>query len=143
MPSSILIIISYGRTTTTTTTIPSIATAYTTTTITTFSFIGSPAKRTAAAEIAAPAEALKIREPEAQVTPLAKRQATVIPSLVPTYASACSGTARYATACSCYGISGMTSMAPTPTFTVTATTTSVVSTTTLVVTDAVPSAGMP
>jgi hypothetical protein len=37
-----------------------------------------------------------------------KRQATVSPSAVPPYASACSGTARYASACSCPSITKTT-----------------------------------
>ena len=44
----------------------------------------------------------------------AKRQVTVTPSSVPTYASACSGTTRYSGACSCYGITGTTTTPPTP-----------------------------
>jgi hypothetical protein len=36
------------------------------------------------------------------------RQVTVAPSKVPTYASACSGTVRYSSACSCIGISQKT-----------------------------------
>lgn len=40
---------------------------------------------------------------------------------MPTYASACSGTARYSSACSCAGVTGVTSTAPTPTVTVTET----------------------
>ncbi|MCJ1408961.1 hypothetical protein MMC19_003038 [Ptychographa xylographoides] len=48
-----------------------------------------------------------------------RRQVTVTPSSVPTYASACSGTARYSSACSCAGITKSTSTAPTPVTTVT------------------------
>ncbi|MCJ1242837.1 hypothetical protein MMC30_000032 [Trapelia coarctata] len=47
-----------------------------------------------------------------------KRQITVVPSAVPTYASACSGTSKYSSACSCWGITKTTSTAPTPTVTV-------------------------
>lgn len=56
---------------------------------------------------------------------LEARQATVHPSVVPVYASACSGTARYSSACSCWGITATTTTAPTPTIysTVTATVT--------------------
>jgi len=54
-----------------------------------------------------------------------KRQVTVVPTAVPTYASACSGTVRYASACSCWGITAHTTFAPTPTSTVTATVTAV------------------
>jgi hypothetical protein len=51
------------------------------------------------------------------------RQATVVPSAIPTYASACSSAAAYASACSCFGVTGSVSTAPTPTSTVTVTTT--------------------
>ena len=46
-----------------------------------------------------------------------KRQVTVVPSSVPSYASACSGTSRYSSACSCWGITATTSTAPAPTVT--------------------------
>lgn len=46
---------------------------------------------------------------------------TVIPTLVPTYASACSGSVRYSSACSCFGVTGTTTTVPTPTVYVTAT----------------------
>ena len=49
------------------------------------------------------------------------RQATVIPSALPTYASACSSPAAYASACSCWGITATVTTAPTPTVTVTST----------------------
>lgn len=45
------------------------------------------------------------------------------PTSVPTYASACSGTVRYSSACSCWGITAMTTTVPTPTVTATVTTT--------------------
>ena len=45
---------------------------------------------------------------------------------VPTYASACSGEARYRTACDCYGATASTVTLPTPVVTVTATATAVV-----------------
>jgi hypothetical protein len=45
---------------------------------------------------------------------------TVIPTAIPTYASACSGSVRYSSACSCIGITGTTSTAPTPIATATA-----------------------
>ncbi|MCJ1462587.1 hypothetical protein MMC07_001189 [Pseudocyphellaria aurata] len=54
---------------------------------------------------------------------LVARQATQTPSAVPSYASACSGTARYSSACSCAGVTRATTFAPTPTTTVTATVT--------------------
>ncbi|MCJ1298395.1 hypothetical protein MMC08_001184 [Hypocenomyce scalaris] len=44
----------------------------------------------------------------------ARRQVTVTPSSIPTYASACSGTARYSSTCSCYGITGTATTPPTP-----------------------------
>jgi len=46
---------------------------------------------------------------------LQARQQTELPSVVPTYASACSGTARYSSACSCWGITAYTTTLPTPT----------------------------
>lgn len=33
---------------------------------------------------------------------------TIIPSSIPTYASACSGSVRYSSACSCIGVTGVT-----------------------------------
>ncbi|MCJ1283027.1 hypothetical protein MMC26_002354 [Xylographa opegraphella] len=51
------------------------------------------------------------------------RQMTDIPTAIPTYASACSGSARYSSACSCIGVTATTSTAPTPTMTVTVTAT--------------------
>jgi hypothetical protein len=42
-------------------------------------------------------------------------QITVSPTAVPPYAAACSGTVRYRSACSCWGITQSTSTAPTPT----------------------------
>ena len=52
---------------------------------------------------------------------------TISPSNVPTYASACSGTARYSSACSCWGITACTTTEPTPTATVSTTVTVTVS----------------
>src|SRR5271170_1253178 len=49
---------------------------------------------------------------------LVARQATSAPSSVPTYASFCSGTSRYASACSCFNVTGSTYTAPTPTITI-------------------------
>lgn len=46
------------------------------------------------------------------------RQVTVIPDSVPAYASACSGTARYQSACSCWGITPAVTTAPTPIVTI-------------------------
>ena len=50
------------------------------------------------------------------------RQATVVPTFVPAYASSCDKI-EYASACSCFGVTGKTSVAPVPTSTVTVTTT--------------------
>ncbi|MCJ1402848.1 hypothetical protein MMC11_006069 [Xylographa trunciseda] len=69
---------------------------------------------------------------------IAPRAVTVSPSSVPAYASSCSGTARYSSACSCFGVTHSTSTAPTPsttitvTATATATSTSVVTSTSIV-----------
>jgi len=49
-----------------------------------------------------------------EVNDLAVRQVTVVPSAVPTYASACSGSARYSSACSCAGVTRTTITASTP-----------------------------
>ncbi|PMD49093.1 hypothetical protein L207DRAFT_522397 [Hyaloscypha variabilis F] len=51
------------------------------------------------------------------------RQETVAPTNIPAYASACSGSVRYSSACSCVGVTAMTTMAPTLTYTQTVTTT--------------------
>ena len=79
----------------------------TTTTTTTLTITGgeAPAKRDAA---------------------LGRRQVTVIPSLVPAYATYCTGTSAYSSACSCLGITAMTTFAPTPTATSTVTATATV-----------------
>jgi len=47
------------------------------------------------------------------------RQAPDAPFTVPAYASPCSGTVRYSSACSCYGVTGAVVTAPTPTSTIT------------------------
>lgn len=60
---------------------------------------------------------------------IAGRQVTVAPSSVPVYASACSGTAGYSSACSCIGVTGTTTTLPTPTTTVTVLSTITVSST--------------
>ncbi|RVD88979.1 uncharacterized protein DFL_000003 [Arthrobotrys flagrans] len=49
------------------------------------------------------------------------RPVTVIPSRIPAYAAACSGSARYSSACSCIGVRPSTTTARTPTKTVTVT----------------------
>jgi hypothetical protein len=60
------------------------------------------------------------RAPQPTIDP---RQTTVIPSSIPSYASACSGSVRYSSACSCIGVTGVTTTAPAPSTTVTATAT--------------------
>ncbi|CAI6079601.1 unnamed protein product [Clonostachys chloroleuca] len=50
------------------------------------------------------------------------RAVTDVPTVVPAYASACDGS-RYASACSCWGITAGVTTAPTPTSTVTTTVT--------------------
>ena len=62
-------------------------------------------------------------------------QVTVVPSSVPTYALACSGSVRYSSACSCWGITASTITVATPTI---STTVTVTSTTTVVVTATAP-----
>ncbi|EPS44224.1 hypothetical protein H072_1746 [Dactylellina haptotyla CBS 200.50] len=52
---------------------------------------------------------------------LVRRAVTQSPSVVPTYASLCSGTSRYSSACSCWGVTKVTINAPTPLTTVTST----------------------
>ncbi|CAG8973809.1 hypothetical protein HYALB_00005554 [Hymenoscyphus albidus] len=64
-------------------------------------------------------------------TPFAKRAAGDIPD----YASACSGSLRYSSACSCIGVLPTTFTAPTPTTTVTVTTTASAPTCTNTITD--------
>ncbi|KAJ9165208.1 hypothetical protein NKR19_g627 [Coniochaeta hoffmannii] len=62
---------------------------------------------------------------EAATTPakrdLEYRAATVSPSALPTYATAACDAKAYASACSCYGITGSVTTAPVPTTTVTTT----------------------
>lgn len=55
---------------------------------------------------------------------VAKRQATAFPSVIPTYASACSGLVRYSSACSCVGVRPTTITVATPITTTTESTTS-------------------
>jgi hypothetical protein len=68
---------------------------------------------------------------EYQNASLAPRQVTIAPSRVPTYASACSGTVRYSSVCSCIGVtySTITVAAPTTTKTTTIAITNTASTT--------------
>ncbi|MCJ1403257.1 hypothetical protein MMC11_006480 [Xylographa trunciseda] len=56
---------------------------------------------------------------------LAARQMTVRPSAIPSYASTCSGSVRYSSACSCIGVTATTTTAPTPITTTTVTVTTV------------------
>ncbi|KAK0705416.1 hypothetical protein B0H67DRAFT_649748 [Lasiosphaeris hirsuta] len=44
---------------------------------------------------------------------------TIVPTAIPTYASACSSAFAYASACSCFGVTGSVTTAPAPTVTVT------------------------
>lgn len=59
----------------------------------------------------------------------APRQVTTATDTIPAYASACSGTAGYSSACSCIGVTATTATLPTPTTTVTVFSTTTVSTT--------------
>ncbi|KAF5000138.1 hypothetical protein FGRMN_1952 [Fusarium graminum] len=52
-----------------------------------------------------------------QVTTTPEASTVYVIKSIPTYASACSGEARYLTACSCAGASVVTVAAPTPTVT--------------------------
>jgi len=51
----------------------------------------------------------------ADITDIARRQMTAVPSSVPAYASPCAGTVRYQSACSCLGITRTTVTVATPT----------------------------
>ncbi|KAE9371747.1 hypothetical protein N431DRAFT_467909 [Stipitochalara longipes BDJ] len=62
----------------------------------------------------------------------AKRQVTVTASDIPTYASACSGAVKYASACSCIGVSAVTITAAAPSITITQSLTSTSTTTSVV-----------
>jgi hypothetical protein len=69
----------------------------------------------------------KRRAPVAAPEPtLEARQVTVVPSSIPAYASPCSGSVRYSSACSCIGVTHTTTTAPTPTTVVTADATSTI-----------------
>lgn len=59
----------------------------------------------------------------------APRQVTTATATIPAYASACSGTAGYSSACSCIGVTATTATLSTPTTTVTIISTTTVSTT--------------
>ncbi|KAF3914293.1 hypothetical protein ABW20_dc0107502 [Dactylellina cionopaga] len=58
-------------------------------------------------------------KPPGQVPGKLKRQVTVVPSKIPAYASPCSGSVRYSSACSCRSISHVTVTLPSPTTVVT------------------------
>ncbi len=49
------------------------------------------------------------------------RQVTVVPSVIPDYAANCANAAEYISACSCFGLTGTVTTAPTPTVTITTT----------------------
>jgi hypothetical protein len=53
---------------------------------------------------------------------LEARQVTVVPTSIPAYASPCSGSVRYSSACSCIGVTATVTTAATPTTVVTAAT---------------------
>ncbi|PMD59569.1 uncharacterized protein K444DRAFT_663657 [Hyaloscypha bicolor E] len=96
---------------------------------TSYSVVGSNAKRTAGAlakkeDVQARGVALDdLLLPAAPATTTAAgvkaRQVTQLPNQVPIYASACAGTARYSSACSCAGVTMSTTYAPTPATTTT------------------------
>ncbi|KAI9724081.1 MAG: hypothetical protein M1812_000800 [Candelaria pacifica] len=129
---------SFLRQTVTPATVTSTASATTTTTVvstvtqtqTTYSIIGGGVtKRDALPEPSAAVEA-RLNSPEAphlqrraekipspnkeSPVTLAARQATVVPTAIPAYASPCSGAVRYSSACSCLGVTGTTTTAPAP-----------------------------
>lgn len=110
---------------------PAAPTTTTTITPTSYSVVGSNAKRTAGpavvpiagreqkraedyAALFSPNPALSTTVPTVTAPAIAARQITQVPDVVPIYASACSGTARYSSACSCAGITASTTYAPTP-----------------------------
>lgn len=64
-----------------------------------------------------------------------KRQLTVSPSAIPAYASACSGSVRYSSACSCVGVTQSTITAVAPSTIVTVSTTLTVTSATQTTTD--------
>jgi hypothetical protein len=61
---------------------------------------------------------------------VAPRQVTAIPSSIPPYASACCGSVRYSSACSCIGVTGAVTTVPAPNTVVTVTATQPASTVT-------------
>ncbi|MCJ1414236.1 hypothetical protein MMC32_000562 [Xylographa parallela] len=64
------------------------------------------------------------RSNDKRTVDLEPRQVTVTPSSIPSYASACSGSAGYSSACSCVGVTRSTTTVATPTTTTTITVTS-------------------
>lgn len=90
------------------------STVYTTVTTVTVEN-SSPAVKIAAANA--------VRVDHRRTPVLAIRQQTIIPTIIPIYASACSGTARYSSACSCIGVSKTTTTVAAPLTTSTLTST--------------------
>lgn len=92
----------------------SVAVAYTTVTVTAF-----PGDKFVRARRGADVddEGIEGEEGDDQDDLLQVRQVTIVPSNVPSYARACSGTSRYSSACSCGGITARTTTVPTPTTT--------------------------
>lgn len=119
--------VTYTPTYTSTVTVPS--------TTTVFSIYGGAvvSKRLAAVTAAPLAKReLIIPAPQRPTASVQKRQATVVPSSVPSYASACSAPGEFASACSCMGITATVITATTPVTTVTTTTYTTYSSTTKV-----------
>jgi hypothetical protein len=56
------------------------------------------------------------------------RQVTVVPTAIPAYASPCSGSVRYSSACSCVGVTATIVTEPVPTYSVVVATSTVVDT---------------
>lgn len=106
----------------TTTTTTSTYTTTSTSTITTYTVPGLLKERDVATVIIenperplpTPSVEKRSKVQAAEPVELAARQVTVVPSSVPTYASACSGSVRYSSACSCWGVAKSTVTAATP-----------------------------
>ncbi|KAF4628372.1 hypothetical protein G7Y89_g9779 [Cudoniella acicularis] len=84
---------------------------------------GVPVSAIFASAVAAVKAATPVKARVAEVAAREVLVVTSIPTLVPTYASACSGTSRYSSACSCAGITRTTTSLATVTSTVITTTT--------------------
>jgi hypothetical protein len=77
--------------------------------------LSNPSFRTILTTVTVPANTLvPNKKREAGARQLEQRQVTIVPSAVPAYASACSGTAGYYSACSCWGITAVTTTAVVP-----------------------------